>query len=119
MKATLMKIISANRLDDGLVVFLTRGTTGAYRWSFTQDDAAVATSDLEIGELTTVAQKFDITDQYATGIDIIDVVVTQNTSGEDCIKAVKFREEIRANGPTVQKELNRSKHIPTLASKAA
>ena len=85
------EVFIANRLNDGLVVFLT--ADGG--WSEWIADAAVVSDAAEKERLTAVA---------ATGVadcHVIDPLPIEVTVSDAGIVPVRLRERIRAEGPTV------------------
>ena len=85
------KIVTANRLGDGQVVFL----TGTAAWSARLADAAVADDDAFAAELLAAGEQAE-RDCAVVGPYLIEV-----TGRGDTLRAVAIRESIRANGPTV------------------
>lgn len=86
------RILTANRLNDGLVVYLSEGG----RWSASLSDADIAEDDAREALLTSagtraVAQRV-VVDPY-----LIDITIEHGTR-----RPVRFREAIRAGGPTVE-----------------
>jgi hypothetical protein len=90
------QLVIANRLNDGLVVFLTENGD----WSESIVAASIAADNTQ-GE-----RLMEIATQAEAGCHVIDpylIEITEDTGGH---KPVSFREAIRVAGPTVQTELN-------------
>lgn len=85
------RALTANRLDDGLVVFL----TAAGDWSHRLGDARVAAGQEASRELETAGQR-DVAACRVVGPYLIDVA---HENGE--FRPLRFRERVRAFGPTV------------------
>lgn len=88
-----LQVITANRLNDGLVIFLT-----ADGWSERLDDAATAEDDAAIAELQARA---DAEPTVAVGPYAIEV--TRLNDGR--LVPVRFREVLRTLGPSVRTDL--------------
>ena len=86
------QIATANRLLDGAVVFL--GYDGL--WTPRVDDARVAERDDDIADLESEAA----TSTECVGAYLIDVEVRSAESSNRFIRPTKYRERIRAFGPT-------------------
>ena len=84
--------LTANRLSDGRVVFLTPSGD----WSPSLGEARVAADETEQAALLATGEQAE-TDCVVVGPYLIDV---SQEDGET--RAVEIREAIRANGPTVQ-----------------
>jgi sulfite reductase (NADPH) hemoprotein beta-component len=100
-----MHIITANRLGDGLVVF----RTGDGRWSRTikaaellADEAVVETA-LESALADTRANR--VVDPYIVEVDVPAAGPIKGKGGEPV--PTRFRERIRASGPTTGHSLAR------------
>ena len=91
------QVMTANRLRDGDVVFLTR--TG--EWSETIDDAVLAQEPLAISALETRAAEA-VTATLVTGQYLFDA---ERVGGK--IRATHIRERIRTLGPTVRLDLGK------------
>ncbi|MEM7619220.1 MAG: DUF2849 domain-containing protein [Pseudomonadota bacterium] len=91
------KALSANRLKDGIVVFLTKGKS----WSEDIQDVAIAKTPEEEQALLDTGASFaainDIVDPYLFDVE-------QNGSE---IKAAHIREHMRTKGPSVRKDLGK------------
>ena len=84
-------VLTANRLNDGLVVFLTSANT----WSETIDEAVLAQEEKAASALEKRGQDFEAAN-LVTGSYLIEA---ERTNG--AIMPVHVRERIRACGPTV------------------
>jgi len=92
------KIVTANRLIEGDVVYLSAG--GA--WCPAIGDAVVASSDEEFEELLTVGAEAEA-GQVVVGVYAIDVAEAEGGR----LVPVRNKEWIRAFGPTVHPEFAR------------
>ncbi len=96
----MIQIVTANRLRDGLVVFLS--ADGA--WSERIGDAAGATNEAGAQELMTTAKQAAIecrvVEPYLVEVEIAADGLTPEH------RPVRHRESIRVSGPTVQTSLN-------------
>ena len=90
-----LKVVTANLLRGGNVVFLTREG----RWSERIDEAGVAESDAAAEALEALARR-DGDDTEAVDIYLVDVERTQ-----DGLRPVRYREWLRTRGPTVRPDL--------------
>ena len=88
------QVITANRLDDGIVVFL--GSTGA--WVEALDDATTFADKASVEAAMAIAQK-DVAQNRVVDIFSFDVKV----AGAH-ISAVTLRDIIRTSGPTVHRD---------------
>ena len=87
------KAITANRLGDGVVVFL----DGNYGWSERFADARLVATDGELEDLTLIATRAEVTGQVVGAYPIeVDV-----DSASGSTRPAQLRERIRAFGPTV------------------
>ncbi len=104
-----MKIVTANRLDDGIVVFLGR----SLRWADQIDDVAPFEDDDAVERALALAARAvenrEIVEPYA-----IDV---RCEAGR--LTPVRLREVIRAKGPTVRLDLGKQAERPTQIDTAA
>lgn len=103
-----MKLITANRLNDGHVIFLsskgwTRTITDAFRFS---DDTGLA-SAMDRAQDDVAAN--EIVDPYEIDVEI----------GDSAIVPVRLRERIRALGPTTGNSLSHSSPIPSNQARVA
>ncbi|TPW31339.1 DUF2849 domain-containing protein [Pararhizobium mangrovi] len=85
------KVVTANRLSDGLAVWL--GASG--RWSERIDEAFVARHDDAVRSLEACAKQA-LGDNKVVEVNVVDVV-------EEGIhlRPARLRERIRADGPTI------------------
>jgi hypothetical protein len=86
------QIVTANRLNDGFVVYL----TGSHEWSADIDDSARALSPKFGEQLLTAARRAVDTQE------IIEPYLIDVDDRSDRISPVKYRERIRAAGPSTQ-----------------
>ena len=91
------KVISANRLTDGLVVYLTAGD----EWSEWIARSEIATSDEEAEALLARAKQAEA-DRVVVEPYLIDVA---EIDGE--VRPTRYREFIRATGPSVRPDLSK------------
>ncbi len=92
-----MKIVSANRLLDGIVVYLTAQDT----WSEDVTQAAIAESDEEVKRLEGLADQA-VADNLVVG----PVVGAINRDGAKVIP-IRNMERIRSLGPTIRPDLGK------------
>ncbi len=91
----LPKVVTANDLADGLVVFLkTDGT-----WADSIEMAEIARTDDEIDKILEKGEASALANEVV-GPYLIDI---EETNGK--IKALHIREHMRATGPSVRKDL--------------
>ena len=90
VKITGPVVVTANRLGDGAVVYL----TGDRKWSTILDDAAVVTTSREAGELLAAAAAEDTTAVGAYAAPVCFAADGRPQPGN-------LRETIRYTGPTV------------------
>lgn len=90
------KIVTANRLRDGLVVFLS--ADGA--WSERISDAVGAANEAGAQELMAMAE------QSAIECRVVEPYLVEVEIAADGLMPVRYRESIRVTGPTVQTSLN-------------
>jgi hypothetical protein len=91
------QIMTANRLRDGDVVFLT--STG--HWSVKIDDAELAIEPATVKSLEAQAAA-DVKSTLVTGTYLFDA---ERVAGR--IRAIHFRERIRTLGPSVRSDLGK------------
>lgn len=91
-----MKVITSQRLLDGIVVFLTPEAG----WSERIDDAQVF--EAEDDEAILARARPDEDRNHVTGTYLIDV-----RRDGDAVVPTRYRERIRALGPTVRPDLQR------------
>ncbi len=89
------QMIIANRLEDGLTVFLADGR----RWVETIDDGIVIDDGAEQDRLLSLAK----TDE--DNCIVIDPYLIEVTSDGGRLRPAVYREEIRAFGPSVRTDL--------------
>jgi Protein of unknown function (DUF2849) len=89
-KKTASKVLTANRLNDGISVWFTGGD-----WSMNVNDALVAADAEAVATLDTVSAKALADGQYC---DVVLIDVEQTPNG---VQPSKLRERIRAFGPTI------------------
>ncbi|MDE2384995.1 MAG: DUF2849 domain-containing protein [Alphaproteobacteria bacterium] len=89
--------MTANRLGDGLVVFLNR----AGNWSEKIDEATLALEPQAAAALEALAAQ-DVKANYVTGTYLFDA---ERVDGR--IKASHIRERIRTLGPTIRVDLGK------------
>jgi sulfite reductase (NADPH) hemoprotein beta-component len=90
------QVATANRLTDGEVVFL-----GCHGWVERIERATVARSDCEVKALEALARQSEAVNEVV-GAYLIDVV-----AGERGPSPLRFRERLRAQGPTVRPDLGK------------
>ncbi len=97
------QVVIANRLSDGLVVFLA-AAPGAPRgdWKLRLDEASVAAEDARAEELLALSlasarERHEVIEPYL-------IEVEQTASG---LRPTKYREVIRCLGPTVRLDLGK------------
>lgn len=104
-----MKIVTANRLDDGIVVFLGR----SLRWADQIDEVTAFDDYAAVEHALTLAGKAvenrEIVEPYA-----IDVLCENGR-----LVPVRLREAIRAKGPTVRLDLGKQAERRTQIDTAA
>lgn len=97
------QVVIANRLSDGVVVFLAAAPGSARgEWKLRIDDASVARDEARAQEILTLGlasakERNEVIDPY-----LIDV--EQTASG---LRPTRYRELIRAFGPTVRRDLGK------------
>ena len=89
------QIVTANRLKDGVVVYLAAGTT----WSKRVEDSRIAIEDSEGEKLMEEAV------QAVAARKIVDPYLIEITQKSGAIIPVRYREVIRAVGPSVRPDL--------------
>ncbi len=83
------RMVTANRLGDGLVVYLDRHGG----WSERIADGRVASDDAAAAALMTVAE--------AAACQVVAPYLIDVVDGDGSVRPASFRERIRAQGPTV------------------
>ena len=96
-----MKILTANRLVDGDVVFLTKD----YDWSIDINDACLARDPIEASQLEDIGARADKS-AHVVGYYLVDVTINQGR-----IEATHYREIMRSHGPTVRGDLGKQARI--------
>lgn len=96
-----MQILTANRLIDGDVVFLTDEND----WSVDINDARIADDKSQASRLEEIGASADKS-AHVVGCYLVDVVV-----GDGEIKATHYREIMRAQGPTVRGDLGKQAQV--------
>ena len=99
------KVITANRLSDGAVVFLTRTAV----WSEDIDSAVVAVEPLAATGLEARGKEAEAAN-HVTGSYVVDV---ERTDGH--VRPLHIRERIRALGPTVNDDKARRRGFASTA----
>ena len=91
------KVLTANQVTDGEVVFFTAGRD----WSLTISDALVAEDEADVAfldeHLRLAEAGTDVTDAYLFDVERVEGVV----------RAIHIRERIRTLGPTVRVDLGK------------
>jgi hypothetical protein len=87
-----MQVLTANRLDDGRVVFLAEDG----RWSPRLDAARLARDDATAAELESLGAAAE------RACRVVGSYLIPVTAGDGTIEATTARERIRARGPSVQ-----------------
>lgn len=95
------KVVTANRLSDGAVVFLTPAAV----WSKDIDSAVMAVEPQAAAALGEHGKRAEAAN-HVTGSYVIDV---ERLNGR--ILPVHIRERIRALGPTVGNSLKEARHV--------
>ncbi len=91
------QIVTANRLHDGLVVYLSAGD----EWSKRIEDSRLAATEAEGEALMAVAA------EAVTARRVVDPYLIEVERRDDAIVPVRYREVIRAVGPLVRPDLCR------------
>ena len=91
------QVVIANRLRDGIVVFL--GTD--HQWVEKLSDYSPAQSETEEEELARLGQ------EAADRQEIVDPTLIEVEEREGVLHAVKMREAMRTRGPTVREDLGK------------
>ncbi len=86
------KILTANRLSDGLVVYL----KGSNIWTTSLRDAAVARDD------ATEAKFLETGSAAVSANHVVDPYLVDVADNGEGFHPIRFREAIRAKGPTVE-----------------
>ena len=89
------KVLTANRLKDGVSVWLAAGD----RWSESIKDARIVSSDAEFAAMEETAEK------AMNNQEVVEALLIDVTVGDDGAVPVRYREQIRAFGPTIRPDL--------------
>ena len=98
------RIVTANRLSDGLVVYLSEARWGA-GWSERIDDARIAGDDAAADGLLARAEG------PGQEVRVIDPYLIEVTREAAVPRPVSNREAIRAQGPTVRLDLGKQAEV--------
>jgi hypothetical protein len=90
------QVVTANRLIDGVVVFL-----GARGWVERLDDATVATSAEEVRALDALGR------QGMAVNEVVDAYLMEVVTEDGRLEAVALRERLRTLGPSVRPDLGK------------
>ncbi len=91
-----MKLLTANRLSDGEVVWYAHG-----RWVETIGEAEIA-QDKEAEAVLEAAGRKGLADNIVVDVDLIDVEIVDGVA-----RPIRLRERIRAAGPTIRNDLGK------------
>lgn len=97
-----MKVLTANRLSDGIAVWL----GSDHSWQEIIHNADVARDDASVEKLERTGQAALLKDEVVD-VNLIDVEVN---GGQ--IVPVRLRERIRAAGPTIRRDLGKQAELP-------
>jgi len=95
-----MKILAANRLVDGIVVYLTANGT----WTEHITDAS------KISDEKNEAAALDIGVQAEIACEVVAPYLVDVASGGNAVRPTRLRELIREDGPTVRRDLGRQSY---------
>ncbi|MDP1627483.1 DUF2849 domain-containing protein [Parvibaculum sp.] len=101
-KGAQFQAVTANRLNDGIVVYLTAGG----RWSESLQEAAVAEGK-EAAEALLARAEPAVADN-----SIVEPYLFEVARDEGGIRAASVREVIRQAGPTVRLDLGKQAELP-------
>ncbi|MEX0838458.1 MAG: DUF2849 domain-containing protein [Parvibaculum sp.] len=101
-KGAQFQALTANRLDDGIVVYLTADN----RWSESLQDADIAEGK-EAGEALLGRAQGSVDDNT-----IVEPYLFEVAREENGIRAASVRETIRQAGPTVRLDLGKQAELP-------
>ncbi len=96
------QVITANRLDDGEVVYFTEART----WTLTLGESLVIGQDDDLDPWLGAAQS-DIGRRVVVDVYPFDVAVRGDGGQTPSIEALSAREKIRAKGPTIREDLGK------------
>ena len=99
------QVVTANRLRDGSVVFLTAG----HRWSERIGVSAVAGDEAAAEALLAAAERAVRAGEIVAGPYLIDVEIA---AGQ--LRPLRYREYLRAVGPSDHPEFGRSTEVLTV-----
>jgi len=100
------QVVSANRLSDGLVVYLCNEGARA-SWSLDLDDATVAATDERAAELLALG----VADAESRH-EAVDPYLIEVAEKGGRLRPTKYREVIRCLGPTVRSDLGKQAEAP-------
>ena len=95
------QVLSANRLRDGIVVYLTRHNT----WS-----ELIATGEI-VGSETGAADLLVRAQHAAAERVVVDPYLIEIAGIDGEIRPIKYREFIRATGPTIRPDLSKQNYL--------
>ncbi len=101
-KGAQFQSVTANRLTDGIVVYLTAGN----QWSESLQDAEVAEGPEAAQALLARGQQF-----FEPGNFVLDVYLFEVEKTDNGIRAASVRETIRQAGPTVRLDLGKQAEL--------
>jgi hypothetical protein len=101
-KGAQFQAVTANRLTDGVVVYLTADDS----WSESLQDAEVAEGKEAADALLARGQAFFEPKNY-----VLDVYLFEVEKTDQGIRAVSVRETIRQAGPTVRRDLGKQAEL--------
>ena len=100
------QVISANRLGDGIVVYLAADSSWSERISGSVIALDETAADAMLAEAKQAEQDRVIIDPYLIEVAEVD--------GE--VRPIKYREFIRATGPSVRPDLSKQNYVPDTGS---
>lgn len=86
-----LQVFTGNRVSDGIVVFM----TGDGDWTERVTESGVLSGPAEVGRMTGVAEA------AAARAVVIDPYLIEVTVEDGAIRPVRYRERIRAYGPSI------------------
>ena len=95
------KLLTANRLSDGIAVWFTQDGT----WAELIEDGFVATSAQKVELLQ------DALDAALKGTDVVDIALIDMAETSEGWQPQRLRERIRAAGPTIRLDLGKQAEI--------
>ncbi len=93
----MLQVVTANRLVEGDVVYL----TGDGQWSERLNDACLAVDKQKTDSLMDIAERA-VAAEIVVAPYAIDVMAEDGT-----VRALRYREHIRASGPTIRADLGK------------